>query len=215
VWEGLLNQGDLLYIPRGWWHVATPLDEPTLHLTVGVSRPTGADLLLWFVERLKASEQVRRDLPQFVREEEQATHLEQLRQVILSAWRPNLIQEYLADTNAKSQPRPSLSFPWSPTARVLPRENASFTVKWAGSRPATLERQVDTQTLIIAAHGRRWKFASKAAPLLELLLSGRSLSWDEIEELGVGLDGNTIRIFLQELAESGLITISSEDTPAA
>ena len=32
LWEGLLRSGDLLYIPRGWWHVATPLDEPTLHL---------------------------------------------------------------------------------------------------------------------------------------------------------------------------------------
>ena len=25
LWEGLLEDGDLLYIPRGWWHVATPL----------------------------------------------------------------------------------------------------------------------------------------------------------------------------------------------
>ena len=37
LWEGMLEDGDLLYIPRGWWHVATPLDEPTLHLTVGVN----------------------------------------------------------------------------------------------------------------------------------------------------------------------------------
>ena len=56
---------DLLYIPRGWWHVATPLDEPTLHLTVGVNNPNGADFLAWYVDRLKTSEDVRRDLPQF------------------------------------------------------------------------------------------------------------------------------------------------------
>jgi ribosomal protein L16 Arg81 hydroxylase len=41
LWEQTLRNGDLLYIPRGWWHVATPLDEPTLHLTVGVGNPTG------------------------------------------------------------------------------------------------------------------------------------------------------------------------------
>ena len=46
LWEGMLEDGDLLYIPRGWWHVATPLDEPTLHLTVGVNNPNGADLLV-------------------------------------------------------------------------------------------------------------------------------------------------------------------------
>src|SRR5205085_4854314 len=27
VWEGILTDGDLLYIPRGWWHIAEPLAE--------------------------------------------------------------------------------------------------------------------------------------------------------------------------------------------
>src|SRR3954447_25888016 len=27
LWEGLLDDGSMLYIPRGWWHVALPLDE--------------------------------------------------------------------------------------------------------------------------------------------------------------------------------------------
>ena len=45
LWEDVLAAGDLLYIPRGWWHVAFPLDEPTLHLTVGIHNRTGLDLL--------------------------------------------------------------------------------------------------------------------------------------------------------------------------
>jgi hypothetical protein len=212
LWEGLLNQGDLLYMPRGWWHVATPLDEPTLHLTVGVSRPTGADLLAWFVDRLKTNEHVRRDLPQLVHPEEQAAHLEQLRQAIIDAWRPDLMQEYLADLHAKSQPRPHMNLPWSPTARVLPPDDLPFTIKWTGTRPTTLERE--TGAAVVAANGRRWKFAPEASTLLELLLSGQSLSLQDLEERGGGLGGNTIRAFLKELAENGLITISSEDAPA-
>lgn len=39
--------GDLLYLPRGMWHLATPTDEPSLHLTLGVHCKTGADLLCW------------------------------------------------------------------------------------------------------------------------------------------------------------------------
>ncbi len=31
-----LNPGDVLYIPRGHWHYALALDEPSLHLTLGV-----------------------------------------------------------------------------------------------------------------------------------------------------------------------------------
>src|SRR5678815_2778342 len=26
IWEGVLEDGDALYLPRGWWHVATPLN---------------------------------------------------------------------------------------------------------------------------------------------------------------------------------------------
>ena len=54
----LLEAGDLLYIPRGWWHVAMPLDEPTLHLTVGVNNLTGADFLRWFADRLRRVDDV-------------------------------------------------------------------------------------------------------------------------------------------------------------
>ena len=54
LWEGVLEDGDVLYMPRGWWHVAEPLDEPTLHLTVGVHKRTGLDFMKWLTQRLRA-----------------------------------------------------------------------------------------------------------------------------------------------------------------
>ena len=45
VWDGILEDGDVLSLPRGWWHVAIPLNEPSLHLTVTVLPPKGADFL--------------------------------------------------------------------------------------------------------------------------------------------------------------------------
>src|SRR5580698_10696248 len=63
VFDGLLTQGDVLYMPRGWWHIAIPCDEPTMHLTVGLTSPTGADLMVWLAQRLKRDEFMRRDLP--------------------------------------------------------------------------------------------------------------------------------------------------------
>src|SRR4051794_36815906 len=65
LWEGMLEDGDLLYIPRGWWHVAVPLEEPTLHLTVGLHRKNGTDFLSWFQERLLGFAAVRQDVPVF------------------------------------------------------------------------------------------------------------------------------------------------------
>jgi ribosomal protein L16 Arg81 hydroxylase len=45
IWDNVLEDGDMLYIPRGWWHVVYPVDEPTLHLTVGLRNHRGLDLL--------------------------------------------------------------------------------------------------------------------------------------------------------------------------
>jgi 50S ribosomal protein L16 3-hydroxylase len=41
----LLAPGDLLYLPRGWWHEVTPLPEPSLHLSVGIYVPSVLDAL--------------------------------------------------------------------------------------------------------------------------------------------------------------------------
>ncbi len=44
-WTGKLDDGDVLYIPRGWPHSAVAKDGPSLHLTLAVARPTGSEYL--------------------------------------------------------------------------------------------------------------------------------------------------------------------------
>jgi hypothetical protein len=39
--DTILQPGDLLYIPKGCYHVAVPMNEPTLHLTVSIRNPCG------------------------------------------------------------------------------------------------------------------------------------------------------------------------------
>ena len=46
-----LQTGDLLYIPRGWWHQVTPLDQPSFHLSVGLFVPTVFDYAMWALSR--------------------------------------------------------------------------------------------------------------------------------------------------------------------
>ena len=46
-----LETGDLLYIPRGWWHQVRPLDQPSFHLSVGLFVPTVFDYVMWVMSR--------------------------------------------------------------------------------------------------------------------------------------------------------------------
>lgn len=43
----VLEAGDILYIPRGWWHDPLPLDEETFHLAVATFAPTGFEYMRW------------------------------------------------------------------------------------------------------------------------------------------------------------------------
>jgi ribosomal protein L16 Arg81 hydroxylase len=58
--DTLLEAGDLLYLPRGWWHDVTPLPEPSLHLSVGVYVPSVYDALTWLSRQVLPREMAAR-----------------------------------------------------------------------------------------------------------------------------------------------------------
>ncbi|EOQ67167.1 MULTISPECIES: JmjC domain-containing protein [Acinetobacter calcoaceticus/baumannii complex] len=48
VFDEILEAGDILYIPRGWWHEALPIEqEETFHIAVGVHTAHITDYLTW------------------------------------------------------------------------------------------------------------------------------------------------------------------------
>ncbi len=51
VLDCVLEAGDLLYLPRGWWHQTFPLEEGSLHLSVGSYVATVYDYLMWVCSR--------------------------------------------------------------------------------------------------------------------------------------------------------------------
>jgi hypothetical protein len=208
LWEGLLNDGDLLYIPRGWWHVAIPLDEPTLHLTVGINNPTGADLLAWFVDRLRANEAVRRDLPMFGAPVEKSAAAEELLQAITSTWKSATIDEFLQDQDAKAKVRPHLSLPLAATPGDAAPLHGSERLRWTPARRAAISRDADSGELSFRASGRRWRFAPAAEPILQLLMSQRLCSVDDIQNAAPALNASTIRAFIRELLDAGLVSIA-------
>lgn len=48
IFDEILEVGDILYIPRGWWHEALPIEqEETFHIAVGVHTAHITDYLTW------------------------------------------------------------------------------------------------------------------------------------------------------------------------
>lgn len=205
LWEGTLEDGDLLYVPRGWWHVALPLDEPTLHLTVGVHNRTGLDLLRWLSDRMRTSEAFRRDLPRFASDEQKVAHAARLREELLVELTDDVVARFQSAYDAMAEPRPQLSLPWSATPEVLPPSDTAL-VRWLV--PRELDLKVENGVMEFSANRKLWRFAAAALPVLSRLAEGRTCYVSELREAAGGtLDAPTVRAFVGELILHGLVAI--------
>ncbi|MFL6209533.1 MAG: cupin domain-containing protein [Pyrinomonadaceae bacterium] len=205
LWAGTLTDGDLLYIPRGWWHVALPLDEPTLHLTVGIHNRTGLDLLRWLAERLRTSETVRQDLPRFADRSDQRAHAVRLRAELLAACDEELLARYFAEQDELAAPRPQLGLPWSAMPGAPPLADETR-VRLLAPRP--LDFKTAGGVCEFVCHKKRWRLAEDALLVLRPLAAGRACTVAELcAAARARLDEHTVRTFLRELIECGLIAV--------
>ena len=205
VWTATLEDGDLLYIPRGWWHVAEPLAEPTLHLTVGVHNRTGLDLLRWLSERMRASEAFRRDLPRTSSAEDRAAHSKRLREELFAAFDDSLMERFYEEMDARADSRARVELPFDATPRQEPASTAAR-VRLLAPRPLKLEAAggvVEFETL-----KRRWRFAEDALLVLRPLEERRECAVAELcEAARERLSDATVRAFVRELAQQGLVAV--------
>jgi ribosomal protein L16 Arg81 hydroxylase len=89
----VLDPGDVLYLPRGWWHQAIPLAQPSFHLSVGTYTATVHDYLVWFSARFLAQQPGAR--PALMPESKNATSLRPLLdQLSAAALDPDAIRQF-------------------------------------------------------------------------------------------------------------------------
>jgi ribosomal protein L16 Arg81 hydroxylase len=111
AWSGLVERGDLLYLPRGWWHTVTAVPgSPSAHLSLSARLPSTGDLLRRLLARLAADEPVlRRDLPRFTDGEHWYA---ELRTVLTRAVsEPGLLEKLAADLDCGPPTRPRFDLP--------------------------------------------------------------------------------------------------------
>lgn len=111
LWDSFLEEGDLLYIPRGWWHVAWPQDEPSLHLTIGMTNPTGIDFLKWCVDQLTDDAIIRRDIPHLLGEEDRAQYARQILYKLTQFQTEHVLDDFLKAHDSRATIRPRMRLP--------------------------------------------------------------------------------------------------------
>ncbi|MEA5360463.1 cupin domain-containing protein [Amycolatopsis sp., V23-08] len=198
----LLEDGDVLYVPRGHWHDVSAVGEESLHLTIGFNPATGVDLVAWLADQVRADELFREDLPRFAGPGDRTKRAAQLRQQIAELMTDDLVDRFLSDRDAQAPAHPRIGLPWSATAGLLPPGD-DFAVRLLAPR-AALEDGEGTVALVAA--GKRLVFAAIARPVLAALLDGSPHDVRVLAEAAPSLDGVTLRALLGELVTQGLLS---------
>ncbi|MFC8765961.1 cupin domain-containing protein [Streptomyces sp. NPDC057193] len=173
----VLNPGDTLYLPRGWWHAVTAdQGTPSLHLTFGLTTQTGADFMTWVIDQLRGDVRFRTDVPRFDTPAAQTAYVTTLREAIVTVLDdPALTDRWARSLDATHHGRPYASLPHLDQLPADP----DLTVRLTCPR-ARLDQNPDTGEWTLAAAGTAWDFAAPAGALLQRLATGQPATLGEL-----------------------------------
>ncbi|HEY2204771.1 MAG TPA: cupin domain-containing protein [Pseudonocardia sp.] len=195
VWEGTLHPGDIIHVPRGWWHAVRGTGDMSMHLTFGFTRRTGIDWASWLVEQLYTDELFRRDLPRFGDERRRAEHTDELVRALTKVVEAHPPAEFLAARDRRFPRRPEINLPW-PVQQDEPADDA--TVEVTALLELTVADGADQVTAVVA--GRTFRFSPLLGPMLHALADRRSLSVAELRaasgDLGTERFGAALRLLV-------------------
>jgi hypothetical protein len=201
-----LNSGDLLYIPRGWWHAVRGCGEPSLHLTVSINVNTGVDVLRWAVKAVTEDAGIRRALP-FINNEQACEGLAaDLRNALQRACTPDLVRRYITSVNLHSLVRPAFNFPdlAFPTGRPTDR-NASIRV--ASSRAIRLRPNPKQGTLEVRHRQFCWSVPQGCQEALSALTDREPWRYEELLEMCPANDQAMLAELIRQFSSKGLIEV--------
>lgn len=201
-----LQPGDVLYLPRGIWHSAEAVEGPSLHLTAGIWRATGVDLLEWLVDGLRASDLLRADVPRG-QEADQRHYLSQVRDLLDARLAdPDVLRRMFRDRDALESVDIGITLPTSaqpsPAAGLAPSHRIRLLARRAVVEP-------DGDQVVLRAGGQVLRCADGMTPVLERLVGGELLAVSELtSRCRNGDDAAELRDVLGALVAKGLADVT-------
>ena len=204
--EVVLQAGDLLYLPRGYWHAAVGTGGPTLHLTIGLTRKTGHDLLLWLADHALAADAVRADLPLERDDEALGRQVAAVLAAAVGGADPaDLGRRFRRHVESRRLHRPEPSFPFigpaaQPYAPDLTLRLSAGTVRL---KPAD-----QPEAFVLSHRGVDYTLAGPLRPALTLLVRGAPLSYGELQSASAPAPPEEVAAFVADMVARGVFVLS-------
>lgn len=176
LFDRVLEPGDILHVPRGWWHTVRGAGDKSLHLTFAFTRKTNFDWLKWALYKSLSEPLIRANLDRspstYVEDKERlvATFMEYLQSVSFA--------DFLKEERIAQSGWLSTSLPWSVMDDQVPE----------GARVSLVPIEVpfteeDEQNVIVMIANEAIKMPLAYKALLDVIFERRSLRVDDLASL--------------------------------
>lgn len=201
--EHVLLPGDVLYLPRGYWHAAAGRGEPTLHLTIGLTRKTGGDFLHWLSDHVLSVAIARRDLPLEADDTVLGDHIATLLASMAEHDPAALARLYRRHVEANQVHRPRPSFPFIGGARIDPDLRVTLTSGVTRLSP------LDGEEVLFSWRGVRFTLAGGLEAPLRALIDGEAMSVAHFTSLTDASARHGAQAFIADMAKRGVLVLEA------
>jgi len=199
VLDVMLQAGDLLYLPRGWWHEVLPGDQPSFHFSIGSYAPSVHDYIVWASQQLLPGHAgARRSLLPGSGPQDVVASLQALQS---QAAKP----EWLARFHAERGEREHRSAGFD-TELFLARDAASL-LKPSTQVALIAGVQTTGDQLELVGNGSKLRIDGIARAIVMLLLKCSPCSLQELGERLPQVPPSALRSVLLELATHELVSV--------
>lgn len=208
VFDAVLEDGGILYLPRGWWHVATPVEEPSLHLTIAVTPLNGLEYLQWLGERMADDLGARQDIPYLADPAQRARHMDAIKQHFVALWDSRDAAQFYRARAAKMPARPRFQLPGFATANGADGLQVSQ-LRLAGARRLSVERSGADRGCYFEANDRQWDCSPAVGGAIERLSSTRATTFADLADGFAEADRAELIRLLLMLANIGVVFVEA------
>ena len=201
----VLEPGDVLYLPRGYWHAAVGIGGPSLHLTIGLTRKTAADFLHWLADESLNEAENRADLPFEAGAPATAARIAEVLGRLGAADPEDLARRYRRFVESKLVQRPMLSFPdlGADDVALSPERRLRL-----APGPARLERAAGV--VVLSWRGVEFALSPSLEGPLSRMLSGETVSCADFSAAAPDSPSSEVQAFLRAMVRRGAFVLGEE-----
>ncbi len=173
TWSGTLNDGDTLYLPKGWYHCDEPDGGPSLAIAAKFRQPTGLDIVSWIAHQLSGGK-LQSDIPRFNGGQVLSDYLTFFqREVVETVGKAGVLGGSLAEMKMVADPRVRFCLPWSAGEVPMPPPHDHHLVPLLRFPDACVRRRPDEDAFDVFVGVSPIRFPGDVFPVVERVFRSR------------------------------------------